>query len=245
MTAQDDDAPAPGELPAITGKLDAPAPPPAAALLRAVGGMQGVRTRGRFGAFAAVLALGAIGPLLLLVLRPMRGDLAALLPALLLLDGALWLAACAAALAVALVPARGDVLPSAGRASRLALGIIAALALFYLLHTLDAPGVSAPAPPGGWPLLRSCLGCVGVLLPIAAIYLIAGAVALRRVLPMGAPRIGIALGAAGGAMGGLALLFHCPIASRAHLVLGHVGGVALAALAGALLLPALLARSAR
>jgi hypothetical protein len=192
-----------------------------------------------------VLAVGVIGPLLLLALRPLRRDLAALPPAMLMIDGALWLAACAAALAVALVPARGDVLPSAGRASRLALGIIAALALFSLLHTLDAPGVSAPAPAGGWPLLRSCLGCIGILLPIAAIHLIAGALALRRVLPMGAPRIGIALGAAGGAMGGLALLFHCPIASRAHLVLGHVGGVALAALAGACLLPALMARSAR
>jgi hypothetical protein len=244
MTAQDDDAPAPGALPAITGKLDAPAPAPDAALLRAVGGMQGVKTRGRFGAFAAVLAVGVMGPLLLLALRPLRRDLSALPPAWLMIDGALWLVAGAAALAVALIPARGDVLPSAGRASGLALAIIAVLALFYLLHAPDAPGVSAPAPAAGWPLLRSCLRCIGVLLPIAGISLIAGALALRRVLPMGAPRIGVALGAAGGAMGGLALLFHCPIASSAHLVLGHVGGVALAALAGALLLPALLRRSA-
>ena len=245
MTAQDDDVPAPGELPAMAGKRDAPAPPPAAALLNVVGGMQAVRTRGRFGAFAIVMAVGVIGPLLLLALRPLRRDLAALPPGLLLIDGALWLAACAAALAVALVPARGDVLPSAGRASRLALGIIAGLVVFYLLHVLDEPGVSAPAPAGAWPLLQSCLRCIGILLPIAGIYLIAGALMLRRVLPMGAPRIGVALGAAGGAMGGLALLFHCPIASSAHLVLGHVGGVALAALAGALLLPALLGRSAR
>ncbi|HET6149454.1 MAG TPA: NrsF family protein [Polyangia bacterium] len=245
MNAKDDDLPAPADMPPIAGQLDGPAPPPDPALLRAVGGMGAVRTRGRFGAFAAVLAAGLVGPLLLLALRPLRHDLAALSPALLVLDGALWLAACAAALAVALVPARGDVLPSAGRASRVGLWVIGALAVFYLLPTLDTPGASALAPDGAGPLLRSCLRCIGVLLPIAVVSLIAGALVLRRVLPMGARRIGIALGAAGGAMGGLALLFHCPIAGRAHLVLGHVGGVALAALVGALLLPVLLARSAR
>jgi hypothetical protein len=251
MTAKDDDVPAPADMPPDAGqlgqlgKLDAPAPPPDAALLRALDGMRAVRTRGRFGAFVAVLAVGLIGPVLLLALRPLRRDLAALSPALLVLDGALWLAACAAALAVALIPARGDVLPSAGRASRVGLWVIAALALFYLLHSLDAPGASTPAPVGAGPLLQSCLRCIGVLLPMAAVCLIAGALVLRRVLPMGARRIGVALGAAGGAMGGLALLFHCPIAGSAHVLLGHVGGVAVAALAGALLLPALLVRAAR
>jgi len=40
-------------------------------------------------------------------------------------------------------------------------------------------------------------------------------------------------------VGGLLLVFICPFAQTAHVVGGHVGGVALASLAGALLLPAL------
>ena len=52
----------------------------------------------------------------------------------------------------------------------------------------------------------------------------------------------MALGAAGGAAGGLALHFHCPIAVTSHVVLGHVGGVILGAIVGAFLLPRLLMR---
>jgi len=227
------------------GQRDAPAPPPVATLLQAVGGMSAVRTRARFGAFAVVLGVGLIGPLIMLVLRPLRRDLAALPPVWLVVAAAVWLGAFVASLAAALVPARGDVLPSASRASRVGIAAIAALATFVVVASVAAPGVSAPAPAGAWPLLASCLGCIGVLLPIAAVFLIAGVAVLRRVLPTGARRIGVALGAAGGAMGGAALVFHCAIAGRAHLLLGHVGGVALAALAGAWLLPLLLEREAR
>jgi hypothetical protein len=48
----------------------------------------------------------------------------------------------------------------------------------------------------------------------------------------------MALGAAGGAMGGMALVFICPFASTAHVVGGHVVGMLLAAAAGALLVRA-------
>jgi Negative regulator of sigma F len=233
------------DTPAIGGPLDAPPPPPAAGLLQEVGGMRAVRTRGRFGGFAAVLGVGLVAPLLLLALRPLRRDLPALPPAWVVGAAAVWLGGFAAALAAALVPARGDVLPSAGRASRVGLAVIAALAAFALVGSIEEPGVSQPTPDGAWSLAVSCVRCMGLLLPIAAIYLIGGVVVLRRVLPMGARRIGIALGAAGGAMGGAVLLFHCPIAGTAHVVLGHVGGVALAALAGLLALPALLDRSSR
>jgi hypothetical protein len=228
------------DTPAIGGRLDAPPPPPAPSLQQAVAGMQAVRTRGRFGGFAAVLGAGLVVPLALLALRPWRGDLSALPPGAVAGAAAAWLAAFATALSAALIPAPGDVLPSAGRASRVGLATIAALAAVVVLVSVEAPGVSAPSPEGAWPLALSCLRRVGVLLPIAAVYLLAGWLVLRRVLPMGARRIGIALGAAGGAMGGFALLFHCAIAGPAHVLIGHVGGVALAALAGALALPALL-----
>jgi len=229
----------------IGGRLDAPAPPPAPQLLAKVGGMQAVRTRGRFAALAAVIAAGIVLPAALLLLMPWRRDLLALPRAWVIGAAAVWLAAFAAPLVTALVPARGDVLPSAGRASRLALGMVGALAAFTLLGSVEAPGVSPRLPPGAGPLVMSCVRCISLLLPVAVVFLMAGVFVLRRVLPMGARRIGIALGAAGGAMGGFVLHWHCPLAQTAHVVLGHVGGVVLAVAAGAVLLPALLERRAR
>jgi hypothetical protein len=226
----------------LGGRLDAPPPPPRADLLARIAGMQAVRTRGRFAALAAVLAAGIVVPVAMLAVMPWRRDLAALPRAWVIGAAAVWFAAFATPLVVALVPARGDVLPSAGRASRVALAAVGALAAFTLLGSSDAPGVSPRLPPGAGPLLISCLRCISVLLPVALVFLIAGIVVLRRLLPMGARRIGVALGAAGGAMGGFVLHWHCPLAQTAHVVLGHVGGVVLAAAAGAILLPALLER---
>ena len=61
-------------------------------------------------------------------------------------------------------------------------------------------------------------------LQVAAVFLVAGLLALRRLVPVGRSRAGMALGAAGGAMGGLVLAFICPFANTAHVVLAHVGG---------------------
>jgi len=226
----------------IGGPLDAAPPPPAAELLAKVGGMQAVRTRGRFAALAVVGATGIVVSVALLAVMPWRRDLTALPRTWVVGAAAVWFAAFATSLVTALVPARGDVLPSAGRASRVALAAVGALAAFALLGSVEAPSVSARLPPGAGPLVVSCLRCISLLLPVALVLLIAGIVVLRRVLPMGARRIGLALGAAGGAMGGFVLHWHCPLAQTAHVVLGHVGGVVLAAAAGAILLPAVLER---
>jgi hypothetical protein len=230
---------------AIGGRLDAPPPPPSPELLARIGGMRAVRTRGRFAALAAVATAGIIAPIGFLMLTPWRRDLSALPPAWVAVAAAVWFAAFAASLGAALVPARGDVLPSAGRASRVAIAAVGILGAFTLFGSVDAPGVSPRLPPGVWPLLASCLRCIALLLPIAVVFLLAGVVVLRRVLPMGARRIGLALGAAGGAMGGFVLHWHCPFAATAHVVLGHFAGLLLATLAGALLLPALLERGSR
>ena len=229
----------------IGGRLDGPPPPPAAELLAKIDGMQAVRTRGRFAALAAVGATGIVVSVVLIALMPWRRDLAALPRPWVIGAAAVWFAAFATSLVTALVPARGDVLPSAGRASRVALAALGGLAAFALLGSVEAPGVSPRLPPGAGPLVISCLRCISLLLPVAVVLLIAGIVVLRRVLPMGARRIGVALGAAGGAMGGFVLHWHCPLAQTAHVVLGHVGGVVLAAAVGAILLPAVLERRGR
>lgn len=231
MTARDFD----GGVLGPPGEFQA-APPPAADLMKAVGAMKPVRTRTRFGAFALVGLVGLVWPVIALGHLPMRRDLSALPIWWVATAAALWGLAFALSLAAALVPRRGDVLPAPGRASRLSGAAMAVLLVFVLAATAQAPGVSAQPGDLHWSLLQSCVHCASFVLEISAVFLVLGLLALRRLVPMGGARIGMALGAAGGAMGGLVLHFICPIANTGHVALGHVGGMVLASAIGALLL---------
>lgn len=216
--------------------VGAPPPAPSADLLRAVDGMKPVRTRTRFGAFAVVALAGLVGPVLALLRGPFRRDWPGLPLGWVVAAVSIWGLASAAALAAALVPRRGDVLPAPSRASRVALVTMGGLALFTLLATVDVPGLSMQPAERGWTLLESCLHCIGTIAKVAIVFLIVGQMALRRLVPVGGSRVGMALGAAAGAMGGLLLVFICPFANTAHVVIGHAGGVVLAAIAGAMLM---------
>jgi len=110
------------------------------------------------------------------------------------------------------------------------------VALFTLLATVNVPGLSMQPAERGWTLLESCLHCIGTIAKVAIVFLIVGQMALRRLVPVGGSRVGMALGAAAGAMGGLLLVFICPFANTAHVVIGHAGGVVLAAITGAILM---------
>jgi len=217
-------------------------PPPSPELLGAVGSIKPVRTRTRFGAFLAVLVLGAIWPAYTLVHFPLRRDLRALPPAWVALGAALWAATLVLSLASAVVPARGGVLPSAGRAARISAVAMGTVLLFTAAWTAYAPGVSLRPEDLGKTLLQSCYGCGRYVLQVTAIFMILGLFFLRRVLPVGGRRIGLAVGAAGGALGGLALHLLCPIATTGHVLLSHVGAMVLASLAGALIFQGLLGR---
>jgi len=206
------------------------APPPAAELLNTVAGMKPVRTRTRFGAFALVALIGLVWPVVALAHLPLRRDLAALPTWWVITAATLWGVSFVLSLAAALVPGRGDVLPAPGRASRISGTAMAVLLMFALVASAQAPGLSVRPEDLHWSLFRSCVHCVSFVFEISAAFLLIGLLAL------GGSRIGMALGAAGGAMGGLVLHFICPIAGTAHVVLAHVGGMVLAAAAGALLL---------
>jgi hypothetical protein len=214
-------------------------PPPSPALMGALGQMRAVRTRWRFGAFALVLSLGLVWPLYTIFHYPLRRDLQALPPFWVVLGAGLWGLSFIGALAAALVPRSGDVLPSASRASQVSLLALGALLVFTVLWTPFAPGVSLRPEDVGRTLLQSCLGCGKYVLQVAAVFVVVGFLALRRVLPVGGRHMGTALGAAGGALGGLALHFLCPIATTGHVLLSHVVPTILAALAGAIALRAL------
>jgi hypothetical protein len=222
------------------GQLQAPAP--SNALLNAVQGMKPVRTRTRFGAIAAVALLGLIWPAVVLTHHAYRPDLGALPLGWVIGAAALWGAAFVLSLTAALVPRRGDVLPAPGRASRVGGVALAGLFAFALAASAQVRGVSLRPEDAHMTLAQSCVHCASFVLEIAVPFLLLGLFALRRLVPMGRARIGMALGAAGGAMGGFVLHFICPLAGTAHVVLGHVGGTLLAAAAGAALLPALLRR---
>jgi hypothetical protein len=222
------------------GRVDPP--PPSPDLLATIQGMQPVSTRARFGALALVALVGLIWPIGVLAHHAYRPDLGALPLGWVIAAAALWATAFAASLTAALVPRRGDVLPAPGNASRVGAGALLALLVFTLVATLQVPGVSLRPEDVHLSLLASVRHCATFVLEIAIPFLFVGLFALRRLVPMGRARLGMALGAAGGAMGGFVLHFICPLAGTAHVVLGHVGGTILAAVAGAALLPAMLRR---
>ena len=122
------------------------------------------------------------------------------------------------------------------------MAVLLALAAFVLAASMHVEGVSLRPEDAQLTLLQSCVHCAGVVLEIAVPFLLVGLYALRRIVPVGRARVGLALGAAGGAMGGFVLHFICGFAGTAHVLIGHVGGTILAAAAGAALLPALLRR---
>jgi len=224
-------------LGAATG-VDAPTPPPSPELLRAVGDMTPVRTRGRFGLLTAFAALVVAVPVFTLIGGGhFRRDLGALPIAWLIAAAGLWGLAAALPLVAALVPRRGDVLPAPSRASRVATFAMAAVALFALFATVNVPGLSMSPAERGWTPLHAALHCLRIVMVVALPPSFAAAVVLPRLMPVGRARVGMALGAAGGAVGGLLLVFICPFASTAHVVLGHVGGMLLAALASAIMVP--------
>jgi hypothetical protein len=225
------------------GALDATAPPASANLLGAIGAMKPTRTRSRFTAFAIVCLAGLGWPAFTLTQTPFRGDLAALPAVWVALGAALWAAAFALSLWAALVPRRGDVLPSAGVAGRLGLGAMGVLLAFTALWTPWVQGVSLRPADLGVSTLQSSWGCAKVVLEAAVPVVILGFVALRRVLPIGGRAVGAALGVAGGAIGGLALHFVCPMASTGHALIGHVGAMIVASAVGALLLGLLIDRT--
>jgi hypothetical protein len=67
-----------------------------------------------------------------------------------------------------------------------------------------------------------------------------GTLFLRGAAPVGARWVGWALGAGGGALGGLLLHLHCSIADRLHMGLIHGGVVVLGGAFAALLVDRLL-----
>ena len=208
------------------------APAPSAALLERVNGAKRVRTRTPLLALLAVAGIAAAYPLYALLAFPLRADLPGLPPLWFAAIGLLWLGGCVLPLARALLPARRQVLPDAAAAGRAALLTAAALIAVGLLLTVDAPQTLVP--PRTWgAFAHYWWHCISFGMRIEIPAVVAGAIALRPLAPIGPGRLGAAVGAAGGALAGLTLHGLCPFGGALHVGLAHGGGIVVGALLGA------------
>ncbi len=135
----------------------------------------------------------------------------------------------------ALLPRSGEVSPSWRLAG---FGAIAAGAGFVtagLVFARDVPGASVMTPPHDFFAYGQACLRMGVITAIVPVGL--GALFLRGAVPVGARWVAAGLGASGGALGGLMLHLHCPIADPWHLGLIHGGVVVLSALLSLLIVP--------
>ena len=227
-----------GEPRIPVGRDETP-PPPSARLLDAVRGMKPVRTRAPKLALTAVLAVATAVVATLLLHHSLRADLPWLPVAEMVAIGALWGVGAVAAIAMALVPPRRQVMPSGVRALRVALGVTVSLVVLAVLAPPEAPG-HTEIPVGAEAIARA-VRCAATALTIAAPILVAGVIALRRIDGMARWRLGAALGAGGGAVGGFALHLACRFGGAFHVGAGHAGAVAIASLVGAAIVPGALA----
>jgi hypothetical protein len=216
--------------------MAASAPPMSAQLAREIAGMAPVRTRRPWRTFA-VVALVSLVPAAVICTLGVLGGFGVRQPRpithgpydLVILRSAVWFGVYLAALAAALVPPRGQVMPDPRRARRWA--VVSALLLVGASVLSAWHGASAP--PSLFPKPTS-VECVKDAMLCGLTPLFAGLFALRGARPQPPGGVGAALGVAAGALGGLHLSLECPVATGlAHFVVGHTGPAIVASVFGA------------
>lgn len=212
-------------------------PPPSAELALQLDEMSAAPARRPTRQVAAVIGISLAYVGALLVALKLRRDLSYLPRTWLVLYCAAWAVSSFTLLWLAIVPARQTVMPR-WRIAALAAGVATfGFVMAGLMLPRSVPGLSSIYPETARDLVshsRWCLqwGSITAIVPIAV-----GILVLRRALPVGARRAGLALGAGGGALGGLLLHLHCPITDRLHLGLVHGGVMVIAAVLAALIAP--------
>jgi Negative regulator of sigma F len=191
-----------------------------------------VRTRRpvRDALFIVVTGLVVVG-VMLSVMR-VRKDILELPLVWLVVMGIAWLLGF-------IVPAWLAVVPPAGQMIarwRAAAGAGAVSAVLFIVSGLmiQPSGPSSSVGLRGPPHFHGCLeiGLIAALVPV-----LLASIAVRGAFPVGSRWAAAALGAAAGALGGLMLHFHCPIADGVHVSVMHGGVVVVAAGISALIVP--------
>ncbi len=207
-------------------------PPPSPELMAKMAGLRPVRTRRPWRALAWAALASAMYAALLLAVFPVRRDFAALPHLWWAAVGVAWLAGFVAPLALAIVPRRRAVLPDGRRAGWAALVATAVLMTVGLALTPHAPEHTL-IPVGAPAIMHSIRHCLAFGMVFAVVPLVAGMVALRRLLLVGGARLMAAVGAAAGAFGGLVLHVICAIGGSMHTGFGHAGPAVVATALGA------------
>jgi hypothetical protein len=204
-----------------------PPPAPSAALAAAVAAALPVKTRRPLRTFAGVLLVSlACATCLVIWGLGVRRDLGSVPVGPLGLYALASVVSFAALLAAALVPPRGQVLPGGDRAAKVAAlvtVVMIAIGVYVGTHVYgDAPVLVLDPRLFG----IKALACLASGSAVAAAPAAAGLWALRRLIPVGAWRAGLAVGGAAGVIAGLALQLHCPIIDVTHVAVAHGGMVA-------------------
>jgi len=179
-------------------------------------------------AIAAVASL-VYGALMLLVVT-VRRDLEGLPRMWLGLYLGAWFVGFALPLYLSIVPRAGGMMPR-WRVG----GVLAALsAVGFVAAGFAFPRSTPESLERGLSRAHPCLS-IGLATALGPV--VVAALMLRGAAPVGSRWTAAALGAAGGALGGLVLHLHCPIADGVHVGVVHGGVVACAALLAAAVVP--------
>jgi len=211
-----------------------PTPPPISAALEAeLGALAPVATRRPLRQLAVLLGVSLVYGAGLLAVLAVRRDADAL-PMGWLVGAALgWLFGFVIPIYLATVPRAGAVTPRWKLAAVSALvASIGFIAFGLAIHPSTDKSLTL-----GWDHFMRGHTCLEIGLATALVPVVIGAIFLRGAMPVGSRWIAAALGAGGGALGGLLLHLHCPITDAQHLGLVHGGVVLTAAALAAAIVP--------
>jgi hypothetical protein len=211
-----------------------PTPPPLSPVLEAeLDKLAPVTPRRPMRQLATLVGISVIYAIGLVAMFRVRGDLDELPMPWLLAAGLAWVLGFVIPCYLALMPRPGQVTPRWGWAA--ASAIVASIA-FVVLGLLVHPH-GAHSHTLGWEHLPRGHGCLELGVATALVPVVAGALFLRRALPVGSRWVAAALGAGGGCLGGLVLHLHCPITDAPHVGIVHGGVVLVSALLAAAFVP--------
>jgi hypothetical protein len=211
-----------------------PTPPPLSPVLEAeLDKLAPVKPRRPMRQLATLVGISAVYAVGLVAMFTVRGDLDELPMPWLVAAGLAWLLGFVIPCYLALVPRAGQVMPRWGWAA--ASAIVASIAFIVLGLFVHPHGAHSRYL--GWEHLSRGHGCLEIGVATALVPVIAGALFLRRALPVGSRWVAAALGAGGGCLGGLVLHLHCPITDASHVGIVHGGVVVVSALLSAAFIP--------
>lgn len=209
-----------------------PVAPPAVgdALRAALDSMEATGMRRPLRELAWFLGLSLPFLVVLVASMGLRRDIGGLSTAWLAGTAFVWLVSFVSCAYLGFVPADKQVAPRSRQIFQaLAASLLLLIGLgFFATEHVSGLSVSYAANPGS--VFSHARTCSMIGLAAGVVPGVLALLCFRRFIPVGRISIGVGLGAAGGSLAGIFLLFHCPISERFHMALAHTSGIATAAL---------------